>query len=129
MELKRMQTVSPNDYQKVFLLDNKDDKFYFGRGDVQFCDRFDAIFSVRESSQMVSSAHTPTNRIYFGHVECLIVSYYKWNFAMKLITMLGGSLLILCPRVSWEGFVTTNNSKSSATLECFCCVCVRIDYH
>ncbi|ETO06889.1 hypothetical protein RFI_30501, partial [Reticulomyxa filosa] len=71
IELKRMQTVSPNNYQKVFSCDNKDDKFYFGRGDVQFCNRFDAVFSIRESSQIDSSAHTPTNGIYFGHIEYL----------------------------------------------------------
>ncbi|ETO36843.1 hypothetical protein RFI_00219 [Reticulomyxa filosa] len=80
LELKRIQTVSPNDYQKVFSLDNKNDKFYFGRSDVQFCNRFDAGFSVREFSQMVSSAHTPTNGIYFGHVECLVVKSPQMEF-------------------------------------------------
>ncbi|ETN97860.1 hypothetical protein RFI_39667 [Reticulomyxa filosa] len=37
IQLKRMQTVSPNNHQKVLLRNNKDDKFYFGRSDVQFC--------------------------------------------------------------------------------------------
>ncbi|ETO33640.1 hypothetical protein RFI_03462 [Reticulomyxa filosa] len=125
LQLKRTQTVLSNNYQKVFSRDNKDNKFYFGRGDIQFCDRFDAVFSARESSQIVSSAYIPTNDVYFGHVECLVVKSPQMEFCNETDHNVGWTFAVYCaPEYRGKGLPPQMIRKAMQHLSAFvACVC------
>jgi len=83
--LEKVQT-APNNYAIRFGGKNEKDMFYFRRGVIQFCDRFNAVFR----------KHGSNEKLYFGHIECIVVKSPHLEYCNETNHNVGWLFAVYC---------------------------------
>ncbi|ETO21504.1 diamine N-acetyltransferase [Reticulomyxa filosa] len=84
--LEKIQKAPEENYPKRFSGDDEKSMFYFRRGTIQSCDRFNAV-----------GKNNDTNKeFYFGHIECIVVKSPHMEYCNETNKNVGWIFAVYC---------------------------------